>query len=146
MCCPPGVHVLIAPGLLLGNESAQHLKLLITAAGGTVVGSPQRVLQLAAQQQQRKAEGDSPAGAPLQLDQQQHKQRLLVLVSTQEKAQDHKSQRQRQQGPGDNVILKDFNWARESGLPNGWPLYNREWLIQSVMTYSVDWDTPCARI
>lgn len=36
------------------------------------------------------------------------------------------------------VSRKDVMWARESGFA-GWPVYSKDWLIKSVLTYLTDW-------
>ena len=34
---------------------------------------------------------------------------------------------------------KDEKWARESGLA-GWPMYSKDWLIRSVLSFTPRWD------
>jgi hypothetical protein len=138
------VHCLLAPGLLLGPDptAADHLKLLITAAGGAVLETAQQLMQLHTSQPQsaqlspagertqgeadkRKGIGPGHHGGSDRSSRQQS--RLLVLVS---------------QDVSGQVNVKDVCWAVEAGVAAGWPLYSREWLLRSITLYHLDWDRP----
>lgn len=99
------------------DSSSGHLRLLLEAAGGVVLTGPD------AQRMPPAAiagfsPGDRPPG-------------LLLAWPDQRK-------------PG-QLVAKDVKWARECGFV-GWPLYNKEWLVKSVLGYEPLWGEFCGTV
>lgn len=156
-----GLPCLLSPAALADKTTAESLKLLLRAAGGVMVEQPHQLLQQQQQQQVAPEHGDQASlvvrqdGRPYGL--------ILVAVMDQEapagaaaaKASGSSGGRSRRSTGGggggsggsrqlgkETVCAKDVMWGRECGF-GGWPVYSKEWLIRSVLSFRPDWGGYC---
>lgn len=109
-----GMPCLLSPGAAHADKLGSSLQLLLEASGGCVLPGPdENLLQasLALAAAGGYVPGDRPPG--------------LIIVEEDAKEES-------------GVSGKDVTWARESGFV-GWPVYSKDWLIRSVLTYRPDW-------
>jgi hypothetical protein len=104
-----GIPCLLSPCAAQADKISGNLTLLLQVAGGVVLPGPDPATMPPAS---LAASGFASGGKP---------PGLIITHS---------------EGPG--VAGKDLTWARESGF-EGWPVYSKDWLIRSVLTFAPDW-------